>query len=320
MMTAPAPVVRSTDFLAAQRANRRNTDALVAILLCLGAAFGYVAGWTVETLMQGEAAVIDLARFSPHGVVGAGALFSIGCIATAVTFAAGGRVMLGLIGAEPVSDEAEPQLHNVVEEMAIAAGLPKPRIAVIETPALNAFATGMDPDSATIGVTRGLLESLTREELQGVVAHETGHVLNNDIRYMTAVAMLIGLIALLCDGALRVVRAGARRKGAIILAPLLIFAILSPVAAQIVRFAVSRQREFLADATAVRLARNPLGLIGALEKLGSSAEPFRGANRAAQHIFIVNPFREFDDTALGLFATHPSIEARIERLRDLGRG
>ncbi len=317
-MSGPAPIVRATDFLSAQRANRRNTDILVVMLLCLGAAFGYIAGWTIETMMQGREAVIDLARLSLHGVIGGAALFSIGCIATAVTFAAGGRVMLGLIGAGSVSAEAEPQLHNVVEEMAIAAGLPKPGVAVIETPALNAFATGMDPESATIGVTRGLLGALTREELQGVIAHETGHILNQDIRYMTAVAVLVGLIALLCDGALRVVRVGARRKGAIILAPLLIFAILSPVVAQIVRLAVSRQREFLADATAVKLARNPLGLIDALEKLGSSSEPFRGVNRATQHIFITNPLGEFDDTALGLFATHPSIEARIERLRNLG--
>jgi heat shock protein HtpX len=319
--TETAPGLEATDFLAAQRANRRNTDLLVLILLGLGAAFGYLAGWTVETMMLGPEAAYataDLGRFSPYGFIGGGALLSIGCAATAVTYAAGGRVLLGLLGADLVSEDAEPQLHNVVEEMAIAAGLPKPRVTVIETPALNAFATGMDEGSATIGVTRGLLGALNREELQGVVAHETGHILNADIRYMTAVAMLVGLIALLCDGALRVLRHGARRKGAIVLAPLLVFAILAPVVSQVVRFAVSRQREYLADATAVQLARNPMGLIGALRKLGASAEPFRGVNRATQHIFIVNPFREFDDSALGLFATHPSIEARIERLRNLG--
>ena len=238
--------------------------------------------------------------------------------------------MLGLAGAREVTADEEPMLHNIVEEMAIAAGLPKPKIAVIETDVPNAFATGMDPKNAAIGVTRGLLQKLNRDELQGVIGHEMGHVLNMDTRYMTAVAILVGLIALVCDVARRMMWYGAasgggrrrdRDKGggnAILLVIFIVFAILAPIAAQLVRFAVSRQREYLADATSVRLTRNPVGLIGALEKLAAEQRPFDGANRATQHMFIVNPFKVFGANSTALFSTHPPLEARIERLSNLG--
>jgi heat shock protein HtpX len=320
----PPDHLTATDFLAAQKANRRNTDLLIVLLLLIGAAFGYVLGWALEAGFQAEQPT-DPFRVSQAGMLGAIILTGIGVIASLVAVLAGDRVMLAMTGANEVSADQEPVLHNVVEEMAIAAGLPKPRVTVIETEALNAFATGMHPDRAAIGVTRGLLKTLNREELQGVVAHEMGHIANWDIRYMTAVAILVGLIVLVADGVRRSlfygVRPAGRRRGkggaGVLVVVLLVFAILAPLAAQLVRFAVSRQREYLADATAVQFTRNPLGLISALGKLATAAQPFRGANRATQHMFIVNPFRNFSADASALVATHPPIEQRIARLRNL---
>jgi heat shock protein HtpX len=214
----------------------------------------------------------------------------------------------------------------VVEEMAIAAGMPKPRVAVIETDALNAFATGMRADKAAIGVTRGLLEKLDRDELQGVIGHEMGHILNLDIRYMTAVGILVGLIALVSDAVLRGRwRPGFGGKGkgkgggVIIFIIVLAVVILAPIAAKLVQFAVSRQREYLADATSVQLTRNPLGLIGALHKLEHQKPVRELGNRATQHMFIVNPIREFGADVSALIATHPPTEARIQRLENLGK-
>jgi heat shock protein HtpX len=340
---APAPAaaaIKATDFLSAQRANKRNTWLLIIILLLLGGALGYVGGALIESYSYSysrsdysyayDVERPSLTTISAFGVIGGGALVSIGLIASAVTFAFGGRLMLGLADAREVTADQEPALHNVVEEMAIAAGLPKPKVAVIETDVPNAFATGMDPEHAAIGVTRGLLQKLNREELQGVIGHEMGHVLNMDTRYMTAVAILVGLIALVCDAARRMMWYGAagssRRRdrdekggGNIVLLVIFIaLAILAPIAAQLVRFAVSRQREYLADATSVRLTRNPVGLIGALEKLAAEQRPFDGANRATQHMFIVNPFKVFGANSTALFSTHPPLEQRIQRLQNLG--
>jgi heat shock protein HtpX len=326
--------VVGTDFVAAQRANRRNTLLLILILIALGGTLGYLIGLVIDVYVAAspdEIQQLELTDYllapSAAGVIGAGAFMSIGLLASAVAFAAGGRVMTALTGAREVTADEEPVLHNVVEEMAIAAGLPKPRVFVIPTDALNAFAAGMEPQSAIIGVTRGLLNSLNREELQGVIGHEMSHILNWDIRYMTAVGIMVGLIALVCDGVLRVGRAGLRGGGrgkgkgggaAILVLILIVFAILAPIAAQCVRFAVSRQREYLADATSVQLTRNPLGLMSALQKLHDEAKPFAGANRATQHMFIVNPFRDFSADVSALMATHPPIEARIDRLSNLG--
>jgi heat shock protein HtpX len=321
--------INATDFAAAQRANRRNTIWLILILLLLGGGFGYVLGWAWENIEAGGYETADLLRPSMRGMIGGLILLSIGVGATAVTFAAGDKVVLKLNNAREVSAQQEPLLHNVVEEMAIAAGLPMPKIAIIESEAMNAFATGMYPESAAIGVTRGLLNGLSREELQGVIAHEMGHILNWDTRYMTAVGILVGLIALLSDAVLRArwhrmgSSGGRRGKGGgaavlIILVVVLIFAILAPIAGRLVQFAVSRQREFLADATSVQLTRNPVGLIGALQKLGHQPKATELGNRATQHLFIVNPIHEFGASASALMATHPAIEDRIERLKNLG--
>ncbi len=333
MQTAPVadalPVrINATDFLAAQRANRRNTIWLILILLLVGGGFGYVLGWAIDTYQQTQFDYVDLAQLSLPGLIGALVFLSIGVGATAVTFAAGDKVVLALNNAREVGVDQEPVLHNVVEEMAIAAGLPKPRVAIIESEAMNAFATGIYPEKAAIGVTRGLLTNLSRDELQGVVAHEMGHILNWDIRYMTAVGILVGLIALVSDAILRArwhrgMGSSGRGKGkgggaAIVLIIVLIFAIVAPIAGRLVQFAVSRQREYLADATSVQLTRNPIGLIAALRKLGHQPKAAELGNRATQHLFIVNPIREFGATASALMATHPAIEDRINRLQNLG--
>jgi heat shock protein HtpX len=211
--------------------------------------------------------------------------------------------------------------------MAIAAGVPMPKVMVLETDALNAFATGNTPGSGTIAVTRGLLNSLNRDELQGVVAHEMSHLANLDTRYMVVVGVTVGLIALICDMLLRSLAWGRGSRssssdkkggGAVILIILLIVvAILAPIAAKFVQMAVSRQREYLADATSVQFTRNPNGLISALGKLAEKAEPFPGVSRATQHLFIVNPVQTFTAKSSALLATHPDIEDRIARLRFL---
>ena len=199
---------------------------------------------------------------------------------------------------------------------------------VLETDALNAFATGNKPGNGTIAVTRGLLNTLNRDELQGVVAHEMSHLANLDTRYMVVVGVTVGLIALVCDMLLRTLAWGrgsrsssSDKKGggaAILIILLIVVAILAPIAAKFVQMAVSRQREYLADATSVQFTRNPSGLISALGKLAEKAEPFPGVSRATQHLFIVNPVQTFTAKSSALLATHPDIADRIARLRNLG--
>jgi heat shock protein HtpX len=322
-------ILRRTDFMAAARANQRATRRLVVLLLVVLAVLGYLLGWSLQTLTgYGPAAEQQGIWFiSRWGGLSALVLIGIGAVWSWISFRAGDRIILRMTGANPVTVDEEPQLHNVVEEMAIAAGIRKPRVCVIETDALNAFATGMHPARSTIGVTRGLLNALNREELQGVIGHEMGHIVNWDIRYATAVGVIVGLIALVSDGALRSLRFSGRSRNSnsragggavVILLILVVFAALAPLFSRLVQIAVSRQREFLADATSVRLTRHPEGLISALEKLALNARPFDGANRATQHMFIVNPFRNFSERASSLMATHPPLELRIRRLRNLG--
>jgi heat shock protein HtpX len=245
-----------------------------------------------------------------------------------VSLAFGDRMVLAMANAKQIDQSQAPQLYNVVEEMAIAAGVPMPKVMVLETDALNAFATGSRVGNGTIAVTRGLLSTLSRDELQGVVAHEMAHLANLDTRYMVVVGVTVGLIALICDALLRSLAWGRSNRGsssdkkgggaAILIVLLLVVAILAPIAAKFVQMAVSRQREYLADATSVQFTRNPNGLISALGKLADKAEPFPGVSRATQHLFIVNPVQTFTADTPALLATHPDIADRIARLRNLG--
>jgi heat shock protein HtpX len=299
------------DFAQEMVRNRRLSYVLLLgfpiILIGLGWAIGGYAGYS-------QAGIVVAA------VVGLGYL--------AIVYYAGDRMILGFSGAHRADRDTDRQLINVVEEMSIAGGLSMPEVYVIESDAANAFATGRDPEHAKIAVTRGLMRLLNRDELQGVIAHEMSHVRNFDIRYMLLVSALVGAIALLSDGFRRVmwwgggrsrrsVGRGGGQAQLIFLVIAIVLAILAPLFAMMLQMSISRKREFLADASAVELTRNPLGLASALEKLDNhlDKEMLATANRATQHLYIVNPLRSFGMKSGALFSTHPPIEARIRILR-----
>jgi len=243
----------------------------------------------------------------------------------------GDRAILASTRARPIdpSNPLERKLDDVLEEMAIASGMPKPKGYVIPDPDPNAFATGADPEHGSIAVTEGLLAMMTREELQGVVSHEMSHVKDYDTRYMTVVAALAGAVLLLAAWSRNALWWGGGRRrsgdrdgggGAVALAVWVVAAILAPIIAQIVTLAVSRQREYLADATGAELTRNPLGLASALEKIGSAAAPTRSITEGVGHLCIDDPKGRSlsgDGALAGWFSTHPPIEKRIAILREM---
>jgi heat shock protein HtpX len=226
-------------------------------------------------------------------------------------------MVLAASGARKVTHDQAPELWNVVDEMRIAGGLPMPDVYIIDDPAPNAFATGRDPQHASVAVTRGLLEELNRDELQGVLAHEMSHVRNYDIRFATLVGILVGVIALVADIFIRGTFWGGGRRSegngnAIFFVLAIVLALLAPLAAYVVQFAISRHREYLADASGVELTRNPLGLAHALEKISADPRPLRVANRATAHLYIANPLKgKKAKESAGLFDTHPPIQKRI---------
>ncbi len=314
----------TADFVAAQAANRRNTFLLLALLTGIAALMGYLVGWALEAETSDSTPL-----WSVLGVAAAMVMATISVVWSLVSIAFGSRMVLAMADAKQIEKPDAPQLFNIVEEMSIAAGVPMPRVYVMENEALNAFATGTSNSNAAVVVTRGLLDTLGRDELQGVIAHEMSHIANLDTRYMTIVGVTVGLIALVADMILRMLNWGSFRSrdsdkkssgaGAIFLIVILIVvAILAPLAARAVQMAVSRQREYLADATSVRFTRNPSGLISALTKLEAAAKPFPGVSNATQHLFIVNPVQRVTEKTSALMATHPEIEDRIARLRNLG--
>ncbi len=305
----------ATSFYQQIAANRRNSFLLgflvVAILAALGFAIGYA--WTGR----------------PAGALGITAFaFVIGLVSALASYYAGDQLILGVSGAREVDERSAPQLINVVRELALAANLPMPRVYIIEDSAPNAFATGRDPQHASLAVTSGLLQKLNREELQGVIGHELSHVRNYDIRFSLLVGVLVGSVALLADFFLRATfwggfgrRSDEGRGGgglqAVAFLIALVLAILAPIAARLVQLAVSRQREYLADASSVELTRNPHGLERALAVIASDRDVLEVANRATQHLYFTNPIKKWEDRASGLFATHPPIVDRINRLRAL---
>jgi len=233
---------------------------------------------------------------------------------------------LAISQAHEVTKEEEPELYRTVENLCIGAGLPMPKVYVIEDGSPNAFATGRDPDHAAIAVTRGLLQKLDKLELEGVIAHELSHIGNYDTRVMTIVVILVGLAALMADFALRLTLFGAGRRSSnrergggaavvIIYAIALVAVILTPIAAQLIRFAISRQREYLADASGALLTRYPEGLARALEKISADPDPLEVANKATAHLYINNPLHEHKSFLNSLFSTHPPVEERIRLLR-----
>ncbi|MHB0997748.1 MAG: M48 family metallopeptidase [Armatimonadota bacterium] len=233
------------------------------------------------------------------------------------------KIVLSMSRARPANKEEHAHLVNSVEGLAIAAGIPTPPIYVIDDTAPNAFATGRDPQHAVIAVTTGLLQKMNRVELEGVIAHEMSHIKNFDIRLMALIAILAGTIVLLSDWMLRSTWYGGHRRrrgndssGGILLIIAIIAAIIAPIIATLIQFAVSRQREFLADASGAMLTRYPDGLASALEKIAGDTEPLEVANKATAHMYIYNPLKNLGEGGINkLFSTHPPLEERISRLR-----
>jgi heat shock protein HtpX len=296
-------------------ANRRNSFLMAAFVVVLLGLLGFAIGFAVS----GE----------PAGGIAATALaLVVGGLAGIGTYFAGDSLVLSVSGAREVDEGTAPQLLNVVREMAIAANVPMPRVYLIEDTAPNAFATGRDPKHASVAVTTGLLEKLDREELQGVLAHELSHVRNLDIRFSLIVGVMVGAIAILADFFLRFTFWGGGRGrdrdsggggGAqmVIFIIAIVLAILAPLISRFIQLAVNRQREYLADASAVELSRNPYGLERALAKISGDPEVLEVANRGTQHMYFTNPIKKFEERSSGLMSTHPPIIDRINRLRQL---
>ncbi len=296
------------------RANRRRSILLASvmglILLAVGAALGAYLGGGNPTAV----------------LLGIGAALLVWGVQLAAAFAGGDKLVLAVSGARKIHKYEAPALWNVVEEMTIASGLGKmPNVYVIDDPSPNAFATGRNPEKSAVAVTTGLLRRLDRDELQGVIGHEIGHVKNQDVKFMTLAAVMLGTIVILSDILLRTFiysggRRGGRRSGEgggggwIMLAVLLV-ALLGPLFAQLLYFACSRKREYLADASSALFTRYPEGLASALEKISKSAVPRKNVNRALAPLYIVNPLQ--GRAAVGLTSTHPPTEERIKILRSM---
>jgi heat shock protein HtpX len=297
-------------------ANKRNSFLLALVVVALFAALGFTIGYAIVG--------------SPSGAVGVMALaLTVGAISGVGAFFSGDKLVLAVSGAREVDATSAPQLLNVVQELAIAANVPMPKVYIIDDTAPNAFATGRDPQHASLAITSGLLEKLDREELQGVIAHEMSHVRNLDIRFSLIVGVMVGTIAILADFFLRFTfwggvsgRRSDRDSGgngiqAVIMIVAIVLAILAPIISRFIQLAVSRQREYLADASGVELTRNPYGLERALAKIGSDQEVLEVANRGTQHMYFTNPIKKFEQRSSGLMSTHPAILDRINRLREL---
>lgn len=240
-------------------------------------------------------------------------------ISALISYYQGDKIALKTSGAQKIKEENFPELYRLVENLTITAGMPMPDVYVIDSPALNAFATGRNPENASIAVTTGLIRKLEDEELEGVLAHELSHIENYDILIMTLTVVLVGTIALLADLFLRMRIFGfggnSERKNGVMAIIGLVLILVSPIIAQLIKLAISRKREYLADASAVDLTRYPEGLASALEKISSSDKQLDTASSATAHLFISNPFKKKFWSKL--FSTHPPAEERIEKLREM---
>jgi heat shock protein HtpX len=296
-------------------ANRRNSFLMAAFVVVLLALLGFTIGYAVFG--------------SPAGAVGTMLVaIVLGGLSGTFTYFAGDSLVLAVSGARQVDETQAPQLTNVVRELSIAANIPMPKVYLIEDTAPNAFATGRDPAHASVAITTGLLEKLDREELQGVIGHELSHVRNYDIRFSLIVAVMVGVIAILADFFLRFTFWGGAGRSrdrdgggggaqAVIFVIAIALAILAPLISRFIQLAVSRQREYLADASSVELTRNPYGLERALAKISADKEVLEVANRGTQHLFFTNPIKRFEKRSSNLMSTHPAIIDRVNRLRQL---
>jgi heat shock protein HtpX len=302
------------------RANKRDSILLMTLMAGVLLALGLIIG---------------LAAFGPQGgLAGLGIAAAVSLVLTLISFSSGDQILLAASRAKPITHDVHPQLFNIVEEMKIAAGLPAmPKIYIINDAAPNAFATGLNPQSASIAVTAGLLGRLNRDELQGVVAHEMSHILHRDILYVTLAGVMLGGVVLLSQLFLRGMLHGSSRRyssqrsgggqAQLVIALIAILAaILAPLMAQLLYFALSRRREYLADAGAARLTRYPEGLANALEKIANDASPqLAAANKATAPMYIVNPFKKRGAMKVSDWtSTHPPISERIGILRGMSQG
>ncbi len=299
--------------------NRRSTFILVTLFILFVGAFFTAVGIFASGYATGE---FDLTLAIQTGIAAALIALGIGII---IYFTAPAAV-IAISGAHEVSKEEETVLYRIVENLSIGSGLPMPHVWVIEDSATNAFATGRNPKGAHVAATRGLLDKLEKRELEAVMAHEMSHVGNYDTRLMTFVAVAVGMIALVADLLLRFTwygsggRSSNRDKGggaagAAIMLIALLFIVLSPIVASVIRLALSRQREYLADASGALLCRNPDALADALEKIAADPEPLEVANKATAHLYIENPMKGHESRLNNLFATHPPVAERIAILR-----
>ncbi len=304
------------------RANKRNSIILMSLMAAVLLLLGFIIG---------------LSFFGPDGgFIGLIIATVIWIILTLISFSGGDQILLAASKAKPVTHDVHPQLFNVVEEMSIAAGVPMPKVYIIADAAPNAFATGRDPKTASVAVTAGLLGRLNRDELQGVVAHEISHIVHRDILFVTLAGIMLGSIVLLSQVFLRGMfyssMAGSRRRYSsgggggqaqlIMLVVAIVAAILAPIMAYLLYFALSRRREYLADAGAARLTRYPEGLASALEKIANDKSPqLATVNKVTAPMYIVNPFKKKKQMKLSdLTSTHPPISERVKILRNMSGG
>jgi heat shock protein HtpX len=318
----------ASDFRALEAKNRRQTVVLVSFLMALAVALGFLLD-----LWAGDMRIID-GRLVGFPVLAVAAL-CFGSVQALASFYAGASLVLLSVHARPLQpDSLEHQtVLDVIREMALAARMPVPAAYVMDDPSPNAFATGRDPQHSVICVTQGLIDQMDREELQGVIGHEMSHIRDYDIRTMMMVAVMVGGIAMLSDFVYRISffgGFGARRSrsdsggdsgeaGALIAVAVIVLAVLAPIIAQLVAMAVSREREYLADASSVEFTRNPRALLRALERLQQVESPLKAGTAGTAHLFMVNPREGAREDKEGffdnLFSTHPPLNKRIERLR-----
>lgn len=297
-------------------ANKRRTIYFIALLMAIPAVMAELFGLALGL------------PFAPATVV---ALMAAG-IALLIAvwgYNSGDSLVLSVSEAHPADPEQYKDLYNIVESLAIGAGIPMPKVYVMQDEALNAFATGRDPQHASIAITTGLLKKLDKLEVEGVIAHELSHVRNYDTRLMLITAVLVGVIAMMADVALRATwfGAGSRQRykgkgedtgGALLLALAVVAMIVAPIVALLVQMAVSRQREYMADASGALLTRYPPGLAGALEKIAGDKDPLDANTKGTAHLWIAEPFKGQESAMNSLFDTHPPIQERIRRLRAMG--
>lgn len=285
-------------------ANKRKTVFMMFLFVVLVA----VLGWIMSAYL-GEPAI------TPYILLGAS-------VYVLISYYIGSKMALAMNGAKQISKKDNPRLWRIVENLAITEGMPMPKVYVINDPAPNAFATGRDPRHASVGVTTGLLDMMTDTELEGVMAHEIGHVKNYDIRVSMIAFALVAVIGIMADIMLRLFIFGGRDNrnsgGAIFMVFGLIGAILAPIVAMMIQLAISRRREYLADASGALTTRYPEGLASALEKIGQYGSTMRRQNASTAHLFFANPLKGKSLSAL--MNTHPPVQDRVRRLREMGSG